>query len=48
MANFRILKCLFFLDIPIDSLLNIGRNMDQMMGREKIFYKDSNLAVGVP
>ena len=26
--------------MPIDSLLDINRNMDQMTGREKIFYED--------
>ena len=27
-------------DISIDSLLDIGQNMDQITGREKAFYKD--------
>ena len=30
----------FFPYIPIDNLLDICRNMDQMIGRDKIFYKD--------
>ena len=30
----------FFPDIPVDSSLDIGRNMDQMTGSEKMFYKD--------
>ena len=31
---------LVFLDISIDSLLEIGKNMDQVTGREKAFYED--------
>ena len=30
----------FFFDISIDSLLDIGKNMDQVTGREKAFYED--------
>ena len=30
----------FFPDIPTDSWLDLGTNMDQMTGREKIFYED--------
>ena len=29
----------FFPNIPIDKLLDIGRNMDQIIERDKIFYK---------
>ena len=36
---------IFFLpDIPIDSWLDLGTNMDQMTGREKIFYKDQQFS----
>ena len=30
----------FFPDIPVDSSLDIGRNMDQMTSSEKMFYED--------
>ena len=30
----------FFPDIPIGNLLDIGRNMDQMTGRGKMFCED--------
>ena len=29
-------------DIPIGNLLDIGRNMDQMTGRGKMFYEDQH------
>ena len=36
----------FFPDIPIGSLLDIGRKIDQMMSRGKIFYKDQQSSGG--
>ena len=36
----RILTYFFFFDISIDSLSDIGKNMDQVTGREKAFYED--------
>ena len=33
-------------DTPIDSLLNIGRNKDQMTSWEKIFYEDQQWPSG--